>query len=124
MSNSKQLKNWPSNVQYTAKLHYSLPNLCRLIQEEVDGDRTKPQVIHYQPQSLVKIGSLKDFPNHPAYPHFGLFANKRIPPFTLILPYLGMVTPSNAADPSSDYCLGYYNHYAIDANKIGNNINI
>ncbi|KAI9184056.1 hypothetical protein H9P43_003138 [Blastocladiella emersonii ATCC 22665] len=61
-----------------------------------------------------------DDPNHPAFPHRGLFAAKKLAPGQHILNYIGIVYPNSSFSPTSDYILTLDSELCIDADKAGN----
>ncbi|KAJ9053695.1 hypothetical protein DSO57_1021758 [Entomophthora muscae] len=127
-----QPKTWPdTKVIYTPKYRFinkhtqkAFEEACKKAQETIKTPCPKSlDVLAYQPESIsdrVKIRSLRDFPKHPAFPFYGLFSNRSIPPNSLIVKYTGLVTPSLEYDLDSDYVLSFLGVFAVDASKFGN----
>lgn len=114
---------WPPDVRYLDALDYS-----RLVDPENAHARA------YRPSGnapcrhtrdkakrRVKVRFVTD-EGHPARGERGLYANKKFAPRERIIDYHGVVTTSEDADETSDYCLafGLRNELAVDARRAGN----
>lgn len=72
------------------------------------------------PNSCVRIKSLKERKDHPAFPGYGLFATKEFKELCLIISYTGIVTTRTVGgEESSDYVLGFDSQLCIDGWKKG-----
>lgn len=114
---------WPPAVRYLDALDYS-----RLVDPDGASARAyrpsgRAPVLHSRAQQKkrVKVRVVTD-EGHPARGQRGLYANKKFSPRERIIDYHGVVTRSEDADETSDYCLafGERNELAVDANEAGN----
>ncbi|CAG8600469.1 516_t:CDS:2 [Dentiscutata heterogama] len=72
------------------------------------------------PNSWVRIKSLKEQKDHPAFPGYGLFATKELKVLSLIISYTGIVTTRTVGgEENSDYVLGFGSQQCIDGWKKG-----
>lgn len=95
-------QHWPSNVTYLtrARVEAGFPSDLRTL--------VVLPAAAYPPPSCTKIKKIEDV-KHPAYGQFGLVATKKIPPRTMLLPYLGVIHArqdgKTTVHDSSDYDL-------------------
>jgi hypothetical protein len=85
-------QHWPTDVIYLTKARLSptFPHQLVPLLHNVDKPKGKfsPQAITHPTQVQIKPVNA---PSHPANGQLGLFAKQKIPPTTLIIPYLGVV---------------------------------
>src|SRR5205814_436243 len=122
--------NWPNDVTYLYHNDYISTSLKP---SPYDTTLIKSYPVHpftssllpvaimpKSPNPLVKIKSLKDQKDHPAYPGNGLFAAKDLKESTLIINYNGkVVSRENFDDSDNDYVLRFVNNLCIDGFKQG-----
>ncbi|KAJ2999909.1 hypothetical protein HDV02_001428 [Globomyces sp. JEL0801] len=114
-------KNWPNEVEFInlnawdtkmpefyCNSHLDLSKEIEVVDEQVTGICKG-----------VRIQQITD-PKHPAYPAFGLFALKNIPPKSHILDYRGVIKDDENASTTSDYILHFDKEFSIDAELKGN----
>lgn len=128
-------KNWPPTIVYLTQPTYS----PQLTNDQRQALRVRPPELTTEipsslrrgPSSTVKILLIEDV-LHPAYGQSGLFAARPIAPGSLIVPYYGMVHPSDPPTSSQGQEEGQYEksdydlwldreaNVAVDAEKAGN----
>ncbi|KLO20501.1 hypothetical protein SCHPADRAFT_897779 [Schizopora paradoxa] len=121
---------WPRDVTFLAALQYS-PSIPHDVLALLRGTGSTRSSATANAGSRANVTSptpvairLIDSPSHPAHGQMGLFANKKIPPHTHIIDYLGEVHTDDR--PKSNYDLSLYRsqdgliNVGIDASCMGN----
>lgn len=119
--------NWPDGVTFLHKSRRS-PSVPRAHLPLIPACAPSTHPAHLRIRQITDIG-------HPANGQYGLFTSKKIPPGTLILPYLGLIHGPSERHAESDYDLslvrlgpvhplnptpGTAVELAIDADEMGN----
>lgn len=123
--------NWPNDVTYLYHNDYN-PTFLKPSPYDMSLITSYPvhpftssllhpvAIMPKAPNPLVKIKSLKDQKDHPAYPDNGLFATKDLKESTLITSYNGKVISKEKFDDSNNnYVLCFINNLCIDGFKQG-----
>ncbi len=126
-------RNWPSDIIYLTSNEFSPP----LLKPPNPFPFPLPTLKHpnhpFTTSNLLPIFPSPPMPNpnviikkltqddHPAYPGYGLFANKDLKECNVVVCYTGKVTTREiGGEEGSDYVLGFGNELCIDGWKKGN----
>ncbi|KAI8908123.1 hypothetical protein DFJ77DRAFT_513524 [Powellomyces hirtus] len=126
MSTQQEPPNWPTSIEYlityewapSIPYHVKYGYFC-LDPEGPPEDEIPTRKVTRSGTSPVEIRIL-DNPDHPACGERGLFATKRIPPFSWILDYIGVINLTASIPPERTYTLSYHGPLSIDASERGN----
>ncbi|CAG8483680.1 3451_t:CDS:2 [Funneliformis mosseae] len=123
-------RNWPSDVIYLTSNEFSPPSLKPSNPLSFPLPISKHPNHPFTSSNLLPIIPSPPMPNpnviikrltkhdHPAYPGYGLFANKDLKECNLVVCYTGKVT--RGGEEGSDYVLGFCSELCIDGWKKGN----
>ncbi|TPX64526.1 hypothetical protein SpCBS45565_g05808 [Spizellomyces sp. 'palustris'] len=100
-------------VQRTPYLHHTVSEAA-----EDDGIPVKKVKVHTGPCPDVEIRAITE-KSHPAFGQNGLYAKKRISPFSFLLDYRGTIQCSSNVSLQSDYTLLFDGDLTIDAQNSG-----
>ncbi|KAI5805958.1 SET domain protein [Geopyxis carbonaria] len=106
-------KSWPADLPYL-----SCPQTTSLPRSLLGKLNLTPS----KPSALVRIRAITAPATHPAIGQSGLFATKRLPAKSFVLPYYGRYHTSDTTDPQSDYDIWLDRELdvAVDASACGN----
>lgn len=121
-STAKQPKGWPKEIQYLQAPSYTdriSKGILTALHSKPPAEPVVPAVDG--PSTNVVIKAIAS-PQHPANGQYGLFANKRLMPDSLILFYIGVIHGQAETDLTSDYDLSLDRELgvAVDAATAGN----
>lgn len=94
---------WPTDLKYLYAMEYSSSIPADVLRHIKGSQMCRVNAINI-PSSMVSIRCIKD-KNHPACGEMGLFANRKIPPHTRILDYLGEVHSDDRQQSNYDLSL-------------------
>ncbi|KNC96389.1 uncharacterized protein SPPG_08288 [Spizellomyces punctatus DAOM BR117] len=121
--------NWPHSLPYLTHNVWALDipaiqrtrYLHRTVSEAASEDDipVKKVTVYTGPCPDVEIRTITE-KSHPAFGQKGLYAKKRISPFSFLLDYRGTIQSSSNVSLQSDYTLLFDGDLTIDAQNSGN----
>lgn len=124
-------QNWPSNITYLTSNEFFPPSIKPPNPFSFPLPKSNHPNNPFTSSHLLPLSTSPPMPNpnarikklpddHPAYPGYGLFANKDIKKCNLVVCYTGKVTKREiGGEEGSDYVLGFGDEFCIDGYRQG-----
>ncbi|CAG8451230.1 11732_t:CDS:2 [Rhizophagus irregularis] len=124
-------QNWPSNITYLTSNEFFPPSIKPPNPFAFPLPKSKHPNNPFTSSHLLPLSTSPPMPNpnvrikklpddHPVYPGYGLFANKDLKKFNLVVCYTGKVTKREiGGEEGSDYVLGFGDEFCIDGYRQG-----